>query len=301
MTDEISYTRGIIYDRSTIYVTAVIDELEKEDVDHALMLRWSDGKWDHWPIEGRIVSHCACPGPNGRLIFALGEDGQIQVADGSNLRWESLASLRTRSGLGNLTSIRQIGNAVYVVGMQRQVYKRRLSGGEWIHTDLDCVVPAGSSEIASFEAIAGTSKEDIYAAGLYGEIWHFDGIHWIRMDSPTNVKLQAICCVDPCTTYIAGARGLVLRGNGLTWNPLLNTSSELTIWSIAKYGNEIYLSTNQGNLLKIQNDEVSSVKTGLEPFSTFYLDAKDGLLLSTGRKDVAVFDGSEWRRLSYRR
>jgi len=299
MADEISFTGGFIYDRTTIYVTAIIDALEEQDVRHALMLRWSAGKWVHWPIEARVVAHCVCSGPKGRLVFALSEDGRIHIADGSQLHWESLARFKARPGLGNLISMRLIGNAVYIVGMQRQVYKRRLTDPDWTRADIGCVVPEKSLEIASFEALDGTSEEDIYGVGLYGEIWRYDGLIWRRLDSPTNVKLQAVCCVDEDTIYIAGARGLVLKGNENTWKFVNNTSTELTFWGIARYKDQIYLSTDQGSIFTICNDEIILVRTGLEPLSTFSLHVSDGLLLSTGRKDLAIFDGSNWQRLNY--
>ena len=110
-----------VYDSAIYYVTAVVDSLEEQDIHHALMLRRHGGTWAHWPIEARIVSHCVCPGP---MIFSLSEEGRIEVAHGPSRRWESLASLRTQPGLGNLTAVRQVGEFVYVVGMQRQVYRR---------------------------------------------------------------------------------------------------------------------------------------------------------------------------------
>ena len=301
MPDDISFTRGFVFERSRIYVTAVVDDLNEHGVVHSLMLRWADGKWGHWLIEAGIVSHCVCSIPNGRLVFALSEDGEIQVADGTNVRWESLASLRTRPGLGNLISIRLIGNSVYVVGMQRQVYRRGLAGGGWMHADRGCVVPPGSLEIASFASICGVSEENIYAVGFYGQLWHWNGTQWTKLDSPTNVKLEAVCCVNQETTYIAGARGLVFKGKESVWNQVMNTSCELTFWGIAEFQGEVYLSTDQGVICKIKDDEVVLVETGLEPISTFDLHASDGILLSTGRKDLVFFDGSEWQRLPYQR
>src|SRR5947207_280090 len=69
----------------------------------------------------------------------------------------------------------------------------------------------------SLESMDGRSHQDIYAVGLGGEIWHFDGRHWDQIDSPTNEHLFEVSCVSPDLTYAVGNGGVVVRGNGTHW------------------------------------------------------------------------------------
>ena len=294
--DEISFTGGFVYDSAIYYVTAVVDLLEEQDIHHALMLRRHGGTWAHWPIEARIVSHCVCPGP---MIFSLSEEGRIEVAHGPSRRWESLASLRTQPGLGNLTAVRQVGEFVYVVGMQRQVYRRPVNARRWTRVDGGIVVPSGSLEIAGLRALDGFSETDLYAAGFYGEIWHFDGQQWAKLDSPTNAKLESVCCVKPDTVYISGARGLVLKGNKSGWTTISDDAMRSTLWSIVHFRERIYLSSSQGMLFTLEDDEIVPIDHRLGKRTTFTLHAGKDVLLSIGAKDLMTFDGNQWRALAY--
>ena len=299
MPKELLLGKGFVLTKDTIYVTAAMPELEDEDVYHAIMFKWSGGKWAHWKINDRIVRHLAIPGPQGPTMFTASVTGRVQVGDKSGFRWEMVD--RSESGpsaLRMITTMSRIGDSLYVAGMARQVYRRPLGGGPWQRADNGVLVPRDSTEIAGFKSIHGLSEDDLYAAGFNGQIWHRDHGNWMQVDSPTNVKLESVLCVSEGCVFIAGGGGLVLKGSRDSWEPLINEATGETFWCIEKFGDELMLATNQGALFRIENDEVVPLEIALDrPVTTNWLHANDDVLLSVGTRDVLMFDGSAWTEI----
>ncbi len=301
MSGSISFGKGFVYRKSTIYVDAALDDLDENDEYHTVMLRWSQGKWGHWTVQNRIISHIVFDGPMGRTVMAMGIDGRIQVGDRSGFRWETVdIGDEAPSNLRHLTTMRIIGRYIYVAGMARQVYRKAISGGRWERADQGALVPRKSLEIAGFKAIDGLHDKDIYAVGFYGEVWHFDGSMWHRLDSPTNVKLVCVRCLSPDLVLVGGDNGIVIRGNKDKWEIVNNEVTNQTIWGIGYFMETLYLSTNQGALFKLEDDKIVPVDMGFDrQVSTGFLHANDGVLLSVGVHDLVLFDGKSWTEIPH--
>ena len=65
--------------------------------------------------------------------------------------------------------------------------------------------------------IHGTGPDDVFAVGKNGNIWHYDGTAWSRMESGTTVALNGLFAVSPMEVYAAGERGTLLRYDGTAW------------------------------------------------------------------------------------
>src|SRR5262249_4982557 len=177
-------TKVQVYSRDLVYIRAIIRPLDERGVDHTLILRWAAGEWGQFMVPHVSTSFCVIDEPE-RKVLTLCANGTVQAfwqhgseveairADGHHL-----SSQRTPS------EIRRIGGQVYVVGMGREVFRRRAPNvWEWCgrgSADNSTVDPMGG-----FLDIDGFGPESMYAVGFRGEIWHYDGALWKQIDSPT--------------------------------------------------------------------------------------------------------------------
>jgi hypothetical protein len=301
MDEPIAFAKGFVYNRNLLYITAVSEELDEQDVYHAIVLRRLDGQWAHWTVDDRIVSLCAFDGPDGRTVMAMGIDGRIQVADSTGRHWETVdTGDESPSRLRHLSVMRRIGQHVYVAGMARQVYRRLLLGGPWERSDQGVLVPRQSMEIAGFNGIDGLSESDIYAAGFYGQVWHYDGAVWRQLDSLTNVRLQCVRCVGPNLVFVCGAKGTVLSGHRDRWSVIHNDVTDQPFWGMEYFKGSLYLATDHSAIFKVDGDRIVPVGLGFETdVTTNWLHANEEVLLSVGHGDLVLFDGEVWARIPH--
>lgn len=72
---------------------------------------------------------------------------------------------------------------------------------------------AACEENTPLFAIDGNSQGQAWAVGDDGLILHFDGQHWQREVSHTDINLRAVLCAPDNKVYAAGAEGTVLMRN----------------------------------------------------------------------------------------
>jgi hypothetical protein len=297
----IGFTHGVVYRKQMLYVAAVNMDLEDRDFYHGYILRWDGVAWAHWPVENRIYALDAFDTRGGRTVLAMGPDGRVHVAEHRGFHWEMMDTADDGpSDHRCLTCLRRVGGHVYSAGMSRMVYRRPLDGGRWERADTGARVPRTSIDIAGFLSLDGFDERDLYAVGFHGDIWHSDGAYWQPLDSPTNLKLECVRCVEDGRVYIAGAKGLILRGRGASWDVVEQDLTEETFWGMEFAFGSLYLSTDVGLIYRLAGDVFSPVETGLgKRITTRGLHCNDGVLLSTGAHDLCLFDGQRWTEVSH--
>ncbi|MBW1808344.1 MAG: hypothetical protein JRJ87_09135 [Deltaproteobacteria bacterium] len=74
----------------------------------------------------------------------------------------------------------------------------------------------------------GTAPDDIYAVGFKGNILHYDGNSWTKMESGTEANLEGIWgyvlkddagLVTRTDIFAVGSQGTILRYDGVSWQP----------------------------------------------------------------------------------
>jgi hypothetical protein len=100
------------------------------------------------------------------------------------------------------------------------------------HAVLDC----GMNSLLSgaLNKIYGSNPQNLYAVGGAGTIVRFDGTTWQRQESGTTLALSDVYGVSANEVYATGnsrafSRGVVLKGNGQTWQTLIVSESADTI------------------------------------------------------------------------
>lgn len=295
-TDSFSFVMGAVRRRDLAILALVKDESARKRIDHTFFFEWSGGEWAGseralaWGVVGMSV--CAQP---IEQVLALGENGQVWCCGSGDLHEEHVH----RDGDGRprhaLRGIRAIGGRAYVVGMDRQAYRRE-GVGLWVPIDRGAR-PAPGGPVVGFEAVDGFAENEIYAVGWDGAIWSYDADHWSELPSPTNLVLSDVCCAGDGLVYACSRRGGLIRGRGQRWEVVENSITSDDIWSLAWYREKLYFSTMRG-VYALEGDAIVPVAMGADPPATcFNLSTRDGVLWSIGAKDVMAFDGETWTRI----
>lgn len=195
---------------------------------------------------------------------------------------------------GPMREIRNIAGCIYAVGMQRQAY-RRVADGKWQRFDNNVVAPLRAAEVCSFDSIDGFDEHDLYAAGLDGAIWHWNG-RWRALDSPTSVGLEKVLCTGDGRVVVAGQLGTLIEGRESIFRIVDTGELEDVIWDLAWFRGAVYASTLHA-LYRFDADGFVRVDTGLPDHTSFANLSTNGTSLwSIGRTQLArTGDGSHWQ------
>jgi hypothetical protein len=103
------------------------------------------------------------------------------------------------------------------------------NGSNWVGYDIQTLVGTGATVSKAW----GTSSTDMYFVGRAGNIIHYDGVRWRRIESGTTLALSDVYGVSANEVYATGnsrafSRGVVLKGNGQTWQTLIVSESDDT-------------------------------------------------------------------------
>jgi hypothetical protein len=208
-------------------------------------------------------------------------------------------------------NIKYIDGELYITGILRKVFKRT-GVFEWVdltdpdeHPDLFQELAAlkqkdghyGGSR-AGFSAIDGFSKDDIYAAGEYGDAWHYNGKVWRRLDLPGNFNIKTITCGGDGNVYFAGYTGGIIKGTIDHWKNIDERGGKV-INETAWFQGKLYLS-DERYLYTLEGDELRSYKYpkgGPQQYSFRGVAASKDALVAYGPHQALVFDGERWEEV----
>lgn len=296
-TQNFSFVSGAIRQKDLGYVILSDDRAAESKIPLAGIVQWEPDGWgDGGQVGWRTAGVAVVRKPIEQLC-AVGEFGQALLLGSGDRHEETIGDdKRSPGNRGPLRGVRLIGEHVYVVGMDRQVY-RRDNVNRWIELDHGARPDPKNKDTVGFEAVDGYSETEIYAVGWDGEIWQFDGHTWKRRNSPTNAVLVDVCCAGNGMVYACGRNGLVVRGRNDKWEVLELREFSEDIWSLAWYQERVYLASME-NLFVLNGDQLEIVDMGKDRAKTCYdLVTGDGVLWSIGFKDAMAFDGKQWSRI----
>ncbi|MCL1917518.1 MAG: hypothetical protein FWG14_04270 [Peptococcaceae bacterium] len=134
---------------------------------------------------------------------------------------------------------------------------KRLGKGEW--QSFSEHFPRTTSD-CGFADFDGFNEQDIYLAGLKGDVWHFDGKKAHQIPIPTNIDFTAVCCGGDGEVYLSGGRGKIFRGRDDRWERLENEEpdkdpSTLRLQDLVWYEDKVW-ATNDYGLWVIENNTI---------------------------------------------
>lgn len=299
---DISFTGVHIANPRDLFLSCVSDELIDENVDHSVIIRYCAGKWSYRTFEYSIASMCSIEGSEDKSLLCLTSDGKIITLP----KYSINAIDESDEGPSDLVSLRvlkKIGKHLYAAGMARRVYRQE-SNGQWLAIDGGVFVPRDDRvEAIGFNDLAGISEDEIYGVGYKGEMWYLFHGEWLQIVSPTNVMLNCATTSWDARVYIGGMGGDILLGRNNEWELADQNQIECDLWSCVDYRSEVYFSGYDGvyaisaetRNVRVREALMASKRGG----STGYLDAKNGIIVSVGQKDVFYsVNGINWDRIS---
>lgn len=275
---------------------ATKDDLVEEQIPHTRIYEFDRGRWGGEDLNWTASSASVCYIPEERFI-TIGEAGFVQVLGGGQFAEESSIKDADKfpRNRGPLREVRGIARGrAYAVGTCRQAY-RRDAPGVWTCIDETAQTSVEDITEKSFESIDGFSEMAIYTVGWEGEIWHYDGNKWMQLESPTNLALYKVRCADNGYVYACGQVGTLLRGRSSTWEIISHGATNEDFWGMEWFNGRLYLATTH-LLYELDGDELRLIDFGdvAPPATCYHLSAADGIMWSTGAKDVMKYDGKEW-------
>jgi hypothetical protein len=279
------------------------DDLADQNVIATSFYVWNerqavpDNRWSiysevaEWRAQGMASIK---PGSANRVTVALGTRGQYFEVEPATL----VKNLGVIEGLNVLIRrVAAIDDGIFAAGMGRSVI-RRTGRGAWTEFGPG-ITAAEQGQVIGFEGIDGFAPDDLYVAGWAGEIWHWVKGAWQRIDSPTNVNLNAIACDRRNgLVFAVGDNGSMVRGAGEQWD-IIDTGRPENLQDVTVFDGQVFAVTDFG-ILRLTDD-------GLVPDDRFadadrpgtclhLLRAEDGVI-SMGPKDLFAFSGGTWRRI----
>lgn len=215
---------------------------------------------------------------------------------------------------------RSPAGTVYVGDMNYTIHMNR--GGSWVTMELDA---PSASEIWGFSdtdvycsagrgkffrkradrwelfndgirdgdlyAIGGSDPQDLYVLGNHGAIFHYDGVRWAEMDSPTDVTLNRVLCLSREDAHFSGRKGSFFHLRDTVWNDLSLDDDETHLRGIANYRNQIFVGSHREELFVLDGDKLVPFATGIQASLRVIGDR----LFAFGNKIVQQYDGTTWR------
>lgn len=267
-----------------------------------------NGTWGR-PWSGGIVKK-----PKQRFLF-VGENGDVVTVGGGNPFTPQNYIPNSRGDLFRNQNSDYVGNwdessnhglffhnaksiqgEIYTVNNKREVF--RFTNNSWIQ--LKKGLPEYQNIVGQslgFRDIDGFSESDIYAAGGYGDLWHWNGKKWSQIDCPTNALLKNICCGDDGLVYITMNKNTILCGRGDKWE-FINQDMADSFESIVWFKDRIYLSSSY-QLFQIKEKKFSSAEEGkFRSLMWGRLSVGDGIMVAALDRRIGIYDGKTWTIVS---
>jgi hypothetical protein len=278
------------------------DDMAEQDVAISTFYSWDEQRPDpaqRWSIYSEVADWRAQgmatikPAGGERTTVALGTKGQYFEVQPASV----VQHLGTIAGLNVLVRrVAAIGDVIFAAGMGRTVI-RRARRGTWIAFGPG-TNPADQGRVIGFEGIDGFSPDDIYVAGWGGEIWHWFHSAWQRIDSPTNVNLNAITCDRQSgLVFAVGDNGSMVRGAGDQWD-VVDTGRPENLQDVTVFEGQVFVVTDF-DILRLEPAGLIPEDrfAGDKPGSCLHLLLAEDGVVSMGPKDLFSFSGGTWRRI----
>jgi len=293
-----SFLDVTVVDRNMLFFIAVEDEYVEENPDHSVILQLHQGNWKKLDVSEKLVS-CTLSTYPTRQMVCVAENGMSASLGGGKLTLECIAlGADSPSSNGPLVEVRSVcrGKA-WAVGTSRQAYRKE-DIGNWLRMDQTSKSSDPQERANScFHSIDGFSESEIYCVGWEGEIWRFDGMSWSQCLSPTNLTLYKVRCCSDGYVYACGQLGTIIRGRGDSWGIIQQEETEEHLRSLAFFKGKLYL-VSSNLAYELSGKKFVQLRDDFTATTCGELDANEDVLISVGLKDIMLFDGQNWQKLT---
>jgi hypothetical protein len=287
------FNDGFVFDRERVMFASQLVEFSGSPVARLSVIKnYLDPQatqWAYSDVGDAMVSVTGFKRGADRFGFFLGINGAVVTMGPGQVQKQVISDT---DKYGRMLRIRAIGEDVVACGMSGQLFSN--AGGSWQPIDQGLLGADG----LDFEDIDGTSLQDLYAVGIGGIMFHYDGRAWKQLDSPTNRPLSNVRCRSSQEVFVCGNSGTFFKGSASQgWQMLTDDEVRQNFWGMDLYQGKVYLAY-AGGLLVHDGNAFSPVDFGLpEKIECHRVHSADGILWSIGIDHLAFYDGTGWRRV----
>jgi hypothetical protein len=228
--------------------------------------------------------------------------GKALISGGGKYETEEIPLHENGPRRGILVRARMILGVFYAVGAFHSVCRRR-GANDWESLCLNLPLPteAEYNDVKTrsnmrFDDIDGFSHDDLYVIGGLGNVWNFDGKAWRRIQFPSNMNLESVCCAGDGHVYIGAQSGTLFRGRGDKWEMIHRGDMSLPFKDIVWHADRLWCTSDYG-LWTVNGNKVERVEDLPSEVSvcTGNLSVADGVMLMGGVHGAALHDGQKWQ------
>lgn len=294
-----AFTYGAALDDDSLYLCGIIRELEDQDFHHTIFWERIGGNWKRYQWKNRSYGLVAYPCDGAGTAVYLGFEGTAKVRSQVHGSSEEIIEGGNDgpSSLRTISSIRVIGDQLYVSGMRRMVYRRPLTSAIWSRFDEGVRQQRADLAIAGLYSIDGYDPLDLYGVGIGGEVWKFSKNGWSRVESPTNMTFLAVRCIPDGKVIVCGEKGALWVGSGGVWNEVVHSFSEETFNCIECWRGRCFVLSESGTAYELIMGDVpvlSVIKVDGMP-SVNWVFATDRRAWFVGDISVVSLGEDGWR------
>lgn len=284
---------AIVRDPKIGYIYACDIQKEKKGIPHAITFKWHDGNFTKGVCNYNAQSLCFIQHPEFALVNISGSGEYTAVTKNGNISGDIFESSRDTSKklrTGGFRFLAEIDGYAYAVGLRGMVYKLK-NPKEWVC--LDEQLP----QSFDIQAVHGFSETEIYTVGRDCELWQYENRKWIQHQLPFKNTLTAVRCAEDGNVYLAGHKGLLIRGRNSNWEIIQHGGTEEDIWDLEWFQGRLYVSTMR-NVYFLDGQKLLKANFANDPPKTCYqLSSTHDVMWSNGEFDLMSFDGKEWTRI----
>lgn len=232
------------------------------------------------------------------VLLNCDSDGQVLLLNRNKLNKEliqdSIPNLENQIWGYKLISI--LGE-LYVVTFGRKIYKR-LNSNQWIEFRPGLPDYKDQYQEAGFEDLDAFSENDMYVVGGAGDVWHYAGNVWQRINFPSSDEINVVCCAGDGYVYIGAGGGDLWRGRLNQWEKIHHSQSKSDWSDLVWFKDNLYLSNEHG-LKVLRGGQLVEVFEGREKYEMLNvrIDSCPDLLVAVSHEFVKTFDGEQWLNL----
>lgn len=316
---KITYQLGCAVSEDIFYAGATLDDYSENGFTRMFIVQHSNGAPEWSCHDLRFPVNCVClldkvNENDDRLVFSLGEDGEIEKFDGIDSEEEYIPNSGLNAHwsniLGYMNSIRAIDSYLVAGGSSGQVYTKS-KNGNWnsinitFENNIEFLDKIEKHDIfpdifdISLFDVNGVSINQLYAVGRLGNeglIAFYNGECWKFISKLTPADLHSILLIDQNNILICGAHGNLLLGNIETgFKRVTSMGVEDDFYNAAIFNNEIYIASNR-YLYKYSGGLFTKVniREDLNSKGFIKVESIGNVLWVLTEKLIIKFNGNSW-------
>jgi len=283
---------GVVNHRSAGYV--LCSDKTRDDIDdpHTVVLSWRGSGFIRGEANFSQISCCMTQNPALSLL-RIGYEGDYAQQFAGSLILGNIHNERSnpidRKIYGDVARVRNISGRAHAIGSGGSAYR------QVAEQSLEAIL-SGTDPEATLMDVDGFSHNEIYAVGLAGKIFRFDGKRWHEISSPTNVMLTGVHCAPDGKVYISGTKGTIISGRHNSF-AVYDIEVEFDFRGISSFSSKVFVASG-AQLFEVGVNGLVAVQFGLDrPVTTGSLSEGQDVLWSIGEQDVLSFDGENWSEI----